>query len=192
MWLDFVRALEKSPRVAPHALPQRNSLVAQTVAFLRAQIDSGEWSEWLPNERLLSQHLQVSRNTLRAALVQLKSEEVIRPVHGAGNLILGKSRRGVPPLPSRDVALLTPEPVERLLPIQSLWIDEMRALLTERGIRLHVFHGHQYFTVHGASSTRPTFANSWNDLWILPSRLPPAIGETTCRGIRQPSCSAIS
>lgn len=153
--------------MAPHALPQRNSLVAQTVAFLRAQIESGEWSEWLPNERMLSQHLQVSRNTLRSALVQLRGEEVIRSVHGSGNMILGQPRRGVAPVPSRDVALLTPNPVERLLPIQTLWIDEMRALLTERGIRLHVFHGHQYFTANPGSALKRLVNRYVHGCWIL-------------------------
>ena len=49
-----------------------------------------------------------------------------------------------------------------------------------------------YIRVCGASLTRPTACNSSNALWILPIRLPPAIGQTTCRGNRQPRSSAIS
>ena len=56
------------------SLPQRQSLVAQTVAFLHGQIDRGEWREWLPSERALCELLQVSRHTLRAGLAQVQKE----------------------------------------------------------------------------------------------------------------------
>ena len=105
------------------SLPQRQSLVAQTVTFLHGQIDRGEWREWLPGERALCELLQVSRNTLRAALVQLQKEDRIRPVHGAGNQILNASVTAPRRMASPDVAQLTPEPIELLRPMQTLWID---------------------------------------------------------------------
>ena len=118
-----------------HSLPQRQSLVAQTVAFLHAQIDAAVWRDWLPSERSLCELLQVSRNTLRAALAQMRQEGRIKPVHGAGNQIVGARPSTAGPR-AQDVALLMPEPIERLRPIQSLWIDDMRSLLSERGVRL--------------------------------------------------------
>ena len=65
-------------------LPQRNSLVSQTSAYLRQEINRGSWKEWLPSERTLCESLQVSRNTLRAALEQLKRENLVDARHGAG------------------------------------------------------------------------------------------------------------
>lgn len=151
----------------PHALPQRQSLVAQTVAFLHAQIDQGEWSGWLPSERSLCDLLQVSRNTLRAALARMKHEGRIRPVHGAGNEILQVRGAAAEKPRARDVALLTPEPIERLRPLQSLWIDDMRALLSERGLRLRVFHGRHYFAAKPGPALQKLVARNPHGCWIL-------------------------
>jgi LacI family transcriptional regulator len=141
-------------------------MVAQTVAFLHAQIESGAWREWLPSERSLCELLQVSRNTLRSALAQLQQDGVIQPVHGSGNRILAAQTRTAP-RGARDVALLTPEPIERLRPMQTLWIDDMRALLSERGVRLRVFHGAQYYAANPGPALAKLVARNPHGCWIL-------------------------
>jgi DNA-binding LacI/PurR family transcriptional regulator len=153
--------------VPTHSLPQRQSLVTQTIAFLNAQIESGEWREWLPSERSLCELLQVSRNTLRAALAQMKQEGRIRPVHGAGNQILALRRISANQPRSDDVALLSPEPIERLRAMQTLWIDDMRALLSERGLRLRVFHGHHYFAANPGPALQKLVTRNPHGCWIL-------------------------
>lgn len=153
--------------VPSQSLPQRHSLVAQTVAFLHAQIERGEWRDWLPSERALCELLQVSRNTLRAALVQLQKEGRILPVHGAGNQILGGAPAGPVRVASPDVALLTPEPIERLRPMQTLWIDNMRSLLSERGARLRVFHGSQYYSANPELALQKLVTRNPHGCWIL-------------------------
>lgn len=125
------------------SLPHRVSLVAQVAACLRTAIAEGRWRDWLPAERALGDELQVSRSTLRQALGQLGREGVVRAEHGTGHRIL-VDRPSRPAAPSRDVALLTPEPLERLRPFQALWIDELRALLAERGCRLSIIPGRAY------------------------------------------------
>jgi LacI family transcriptional regulator len=180
-------------------LPQRQSLVAQTAAFLNGQIEQGEWRDWLPSERSLCQLLQVSRNTLRAALVQLAADRVIKPIHGAGNKILSKpSRRGAAQR-GDHVALLTPEPIERLRPMQSLWIDDMRALLSERGLRLRVFHGHHYFGANPGPALEKLvtrnphgcwiliFAEDTTQRWFSENRVPCVVAGSTYPGIDLPS-----
>ena len=148
-------------------LPQRHSLVGQTVSFLDAQIAAGQWGEWLPAERALCETLQVSRSTLRRALAQLRRDGRIRSEHGAGNRILrgAKFRRGR--LRSHDVALLAPEPLERLRPTQALWIDELRAMLNEHGVRLHVFHGAQYFRADPAAALEKLVRQNPHGCWVL-------------------------
>lgn len=55
-------------------IPQRVSLVAQTVTLLRNAMASGAWGTLLPGEITLCNELQISRVTLRAALEQLERE----------------------------------------------------------------------------------------------------------------------
>ena len=148
-------------------LPKRNSLVNQTTAFLRAEIERGVWSEWLPSERTLCESLQVSRNTLRAALSQLKHEELIDSKHGAGNRIKATKENRSRPLRSHDVAVLSLRPIEQLRPSQTLWIDEMRAMLSERGCRLHVFHGRQYFRTDPGPALQKLVNQNPHACWIL-------------------------
>jgi DNA-binding LacI/PurR family transcriptional regulator len=125
------------------SLPPRVSLAAQVAACLRTAITEGRWREWLPAERALAETLHVSRCTLRLALEQLAREGTVRAEHGAGHRILA-ARPARAAAPSRDVALLTPEPLERLRPWQTLWIDELRALLAEQGGRLSIIPGRAF------------------------------------------------
>ena len=124
-------------------LPQRQSVVSHSADYLKSEITRGTWREWLPAERSLCRTLQVSRNTLRLALRKLSDEGVIRTEHGLGSRIAQK-KAGRPFARPRSVGLLSPEPLERLRPSQTLWIDELRAMLTEDGCRFHVLHGQQY------------------------------------------------
>lgn len=150
----------------PNDLPQRHSLATQTAGFLRARIAAGAWQDWLPGERALCELLQVSRNTLRAAFRQLRAEGHIRPEHGAGTRILQAKSGTRPPVLAQDVALLTPEPLERLRPMQTLWIDEMRALLSERGLRLRVFHGPPYYANNPGSALQKLVTRNPHGCWI--------------------------
>jgi LacI family transcriptional regulator len=148
-------------------LPQRQFLAGQTAAVLRDEIAQGTWREWLPSERALCEQLQVSRNTLRAALGQLQRDGLVRAEHGAGNRILAAPGPVAPVRRSRDVGLLSPEPLEHLRPTQTLWIDELRALLAERECRLHVFHGRQYFRASPAVALQRLVAKHAHGAWIL-------------------------
>ncbi len=148
-------------------LPQRNSLVSQTADILQSEILRGTWRDWLPAERALCEKLQISRNTLRSALRKLKRDRVIVAQHGAGNRILGrpKSRRRNKELTT--VGLLTPEPLERLRPLHTLWIDELRALLIEQGCRLHLYHGQQYFRQSPGVALQKLVRQNPHGCWVL-------------------------
>jgi len=120
----------------PAALPQRVSLVAQTVESLRAHLRAGHWAQRLPAERELCQHLQISRPTVRAALQELEREGLIE--------LTGRTRRGAPVkrvrsaggLPSRVIATLSPVPLRDMPPTALFMLDTLRDKLTRAGFTM--------------------------------------------------------
>jgi hypothetical protein len=72
------------------SIPRRSSLVAQTVPILRDNIQAGVWQDLLPGELELCAGFQVSRVTLRAALLQLEQEGRFRGQQGKRREIIRK------------------------------------------------------------------------------------------------------
>jgi DNA-binding LacI/PurR family transcriptional regulator len=148
-------------------LPLRQTLISQTAQILQENISRGEWQGKLPAERTLCARYQVSRNTLRAALQRLQDERLIESVHGSGNYIVPAIGKKEVSSTTNDVALLSPEPLARLRPAQTLWIDELRALLSARGIQLHVFHGRQWFREQPGRALNRLISENPHACWIL-------------------------
>ena len=148
-------------------IPKRQSLVSQTAAYLRAEIARGVWNPWLPGERRLCETLQVSRNTLRAALLHLSAAGVIKPEHGLGNRIVSTATSHQPRTRERVACLLSPDPLQNLRPTQALWIDELRAMLIDHDCKLHVLHGQQYFRAEPAAALQRLVRQHPHACWIL-------------------------
>lgn len=149
-------------------LPLRQPLKAQTAEILREHIAQGMWRDWLPGERQLCEMLQVGRATLRAALEQLSAAGELSREQGRGNRILTKPAQGrAKPLASLDVGLLIPRELSVLVPSQVMWIDYLRAMLAERGCRLHVFHGRKYMRTDPARLLRDLTTRHQHRCWIL-------------------------
>ena len=148
-------------------LPQRQTLVTQLTAIMRREIALGKWRDWLPNERSLSDTLQVSRNTLRTALAELRREGVIQAMHGSGNRILTTPVEDTTRPLSQDVAVLSPDPIERLRPNFTLWIDRLRILCGAKGYRLRVLHGRQYFRTNPGPALHKLLRQQPHGCWIL-------------------------
>ena len=70
-------------------------------------------------------------------------------------------------LRSRDVALLSPESLERLRPTLTLWIDELRALLNEQGCRLHIFYGPQFYRANPDAALERLLTQHSHGCWVL-------------------------
>jgi DNA-binding LacI/PurR family transcriptional regulator len=147
--------------------PQRQSLVVQATAFLRSEIEAGVWLEWLPGERALCERLHVSRNTLRATLRQLAADGLIRPEQGRGSRVLARSTPSSLVVRKRIIGLLTPEPLERLRPTQTLWIDELRALLIEHDCRLQVISNPQCYRSSPGKALEKLLSQHPFGCWIL-------------------------
>ncbi|NNJ86261.1 MAG: GntR family transcriptional regulator, partial [Akkermansiaceae bacterium] len=86
-------------------------------------IKSGELQSSLPGERTLANRLQIGRDTLRAALDILESQEIISPrEHGKRRSILSRdSGRRV--TQSRRIAFISPKELRELPPNMLIEVD---------------------------------------------------------------------
>ncbi len=145
---------------------QKQSLIDQLCAALRDGIARGEWPDWLPSERRLCLELRVGRNSLRAALQVLAEEGVIEIVAGQGTRNAGRGT--APPRSDATVfGLLSPFPLEQLRPRQTLWIDELRGILSETGCVLRFVHGPQYFRKNPSGALQRLVTQERCGCWIL-------------------------
>lgn len=144
-------------------LPRRLSLVDQVAALLEQRIAAGVWREWLPNERTLASSLQVSRNTLRAALADLARRRIVVSEYPRGTRILVRPPATGSHGATGIVGLLSPAPIGLLRPNVALIIDALRALLAESGRRLH-FHAAERVSV---PMLERLVAVHRHDCWLL-------------------------
>lgn len=149
------------------ALPKRLSLVTQTVQSLCDGISSGHWQRWLPGERALCEHLQVSRRTIGAALGELQRKGWIEVAHRQRRRILRKCPRAVAAGTRELVVVLSAMPLQAM-PQQTLVVmDVLRERLEKAGftLELHVVPG--CFTAHPARSMQKLVPTKLNAVWVL-------------------------
>lgn len=134
--------MKSRPNVAVHTsiptIPRRASLVAQTIAILREEIQSGRWRHWLPGENELCGQLHVSRVTLRAALTQLQRERWLEASQGQRRRILPKRAGKRAAATNNRVVLLSAEPLQTLPVFAVFWIDALRQQLSDANFHLEV------------------------------------------------------
>ena len=145
----------------------KRTVAAQIATELRNGIQSRVWSHWLPSERALSTMLQASRNSVRGALLQLKTEGVIVPVRGFSNKICFKSQRRPVRIETKIISIILPEVIGSLRPSIALWIDELKDLLAESKYRLRVYEGQQYYRKSPSRSLRRLLEQSPSAAWVL-------------------------
>lgn len=148
-------------------IPHR-TVASQVAAQLRTEIARGTWQGWLPGERMLSDKVQASRNSVRLALEQLKADGLVESVHGVGNKIVATpSARLDAKSPGRSVGLLIPDHVGRLRPFTALWIDELKDLLLEEGCRLRIHEGRQWYLANPAKTLERLVDQNRHDAWVI-------------------------
>lgn len=148
-------------------IPQRISLVEQTVTILLDGIERHTWGEWLPSERVLCQQLKISRPTLRRALNQLKEQDVVQTVRSTGNRIIRGPNRRRKPSQALIIHLLCPDPLDRNRLQSNLWMDEVRDLLAQTGGRMILHHGNQYLRRNPDSALERLLMQNPTGNWIL-------------------------
>jgi len=127
--------------------PLRSSLVNETEKVILAGIRQQRWRLNLPGERILALELRVSRWTVRAALDSLKQKGVLTIEHGRRCQITNSALRAKKKT-SRSVAILVPLALSKLHSFSALWIDELREILSQKGISLAI---HESIRAYGKS-----------------------------------------
>ena len=153
----------------PHtpAIPPRPSLIEHAVKILRDALTQGIWAGYLPGERALSVQLQVSRPTLRAALVILEREGWFRVELGKRRTIV-KAQSKARPGTTKTIALLSPLPLTDLVPFAQVWTDSLRGFLSKAGYELQIHMGGRWW--HSRSPQRELAALTEQTpaaVWVL-------------------------
>ena len=106
----------------------------QIAQALRQGIRGGEWSTWLPSERMLSQHFQVGRDQIHQAIRVLREEGLLE-LDGRRNRVVRHTR---PRTGDRSVTILTPWRLEEADRIFLYIVDRLREGLEADHIRFHI------------------------------------------------------
>ena len=181
-------------------IPERRSLVAQTVGILRGAIRSGEWEELLPTEAQLRQRMQVGRNTVRGALAILQREGWISPGRpGCRRRILKAPDRKRKPGSTGVVVFLGPDQLERAATQVIFAISALRDHLAEAGYHLEI-HTSSAFRLRQPDRKLASLVSGIRaDLWVLHHstqamqewfvrhRVPCLIDGSAHEGVRMPS-----
>jgi LacI family transcriptional regulator len=130
---------------APPPLPQRATLVAQTVRVLEHGLRSGRWHGHLPGQHALCASLMVSRTTLRAALRELARRGLITLAQGRPMAIRRRAATAAEPRRIAEAVLLLPEELWRLRPSVARWVSELRAAVLRTGLDFAVHEGGRHF-----------------------------------------------
>lgn len=148
--------------------PQRISLTSETARSLKEGIRAGHWRHTLPGERELVHRLQVSRQTLRAALEELTREGLLECDSRKRRRILAeKQGPALAASAPRVIALLSSRPLQTLAPSFVVMLDELREHLSQRGYSLEVHVSQACFSPRPARALDRLTHRSSAAAWLL-------------------------
>ena len=148
-------------------LPRRTSLAQQTAESLRKAIWQGEWTKFLPGEHALSEHLKVSRTTLRIALSVLRREGLIDVSQGQRVRIVSRPERGESPSSSKVVGVLAGQPYYDFSWFSLHLITKLQDDLAEIGYKLEVHAEPRFGARHPSRSLTHLLNSAPADTWVL-------------------------
>ena len=160
-WLLFVTTMPLPRRQSSISY---DSLPMQVAARIENEIAKATWRSWLPSERRLTDHLQISRRTVRTALAILIRRGLLQTVKSMGHRIVHRSRAAASD--TFTVGLLLPARLYDVRHYTILWIDDLRARLAERGAQLNVYTGSKYFSKRPEAALRSLVTQNPHSIWI--------------------------
>ena len=125
-----------------HTIPPKPSLVQYATTAVRDLIIRGKWANQLPGERDLSRALDISRPTLRAALLNMEREGLLARKWGAPWKITPAARRLASEAHTsrKDVSVcfLSPFRLEQMEPFMLYAVQRMSEHLGSHGIHVEI------------------------------------------------------
>lgn len=153
-------------------LPQRISLITQTAQSLRDSMHAGHWQGHLPGERELVKRLKVSRQTLRAALDELKREGLLEGENRQRRRIrLNQPCSTAPHL--HCIAVLSSRPLPSLSPSTIVMLDALRDHLSQLGFSLEIHVSPACYSNNPARALEALTARAPAAAWLLLGSLAP-------------------
>jgi LacI family transcriptional regulator len=179
--------------------PRKTSLPEETYRVLREAIETGNWSQFLPGERLLCEQFQISRPTLRYALQRLEEEAVITNQQGKRREILLKNIRKQSSQRVSVIGLLCRSPVREMLGHTSRKVAAMEHAIHQKGFAFQLHARVGCFSVRPGKALETLIRESNVDVWILQEtteamqkwfvqeKIPSVVSGTPFDGINLPS-----
>lgn len=152
----------------PPAIPQRSTLVSQTIALLERGLQEARWTGQLPGQHELCEQFAISRTTLRAALQEIARRGWIELGQGRATSIRVRPRVSAPPARLLDrVVVLLPEPLWRLRPSVARWVSELRPLLLRTGLEFTLSEGGRHYQSSPAAHLKRLLNSHPHSAWVL-------------------------
>ncbi len=153
--------------MTPHPVPQRSTLIAQTVSLIEQGLHDSRWAGRLPNQHALCDQFVISRTTLRAALRELARRGLIHLRQGCTTTVRAKPRASASPSALGTVVLLLPAPLWSLRPSVARWIGELRPLLQRSGLELLLSEGGLHYRARPAAALEKLTAAHPRSAWVI-------------------------
>jgi len=142
--------------------------VGECVRVMKARIESGDWSGYLPGERRIADTLQVGRDTVRLALQQLEKEGAIAVAErGARRQVLAGGTRETSGTESLRVGMLSAWNLELLPQPTMLEVDRIRMALASLGGSLTLISPPWYQSARPGKRLRMMVDEEACHAWVL-------------------------
>lgn len=150
-------------------LPERESLVKQTVLVLQEMMHSGQMASPIPGERALASELQIGRDTLRAALHELtETGWISASAQGKRREILKTSKPSSAKKKKQSrVIFICPQRLEEFPRTMLIELNSLRSLLAKRGITVDVINPSVFDTTQPSKRLKQLVIDQPANAWVL-------------------------